>query len=325
MSESQSRIVGFGAYVPEKILTNHDLETMVDTNDEWIVQRTGIHERHIAHDEEYASDLAIKAVADLVERKQVSLDGVDQIIATSFTPDHFTPTISGLVQGHFNIPHAGSFDLNAGCTGFAYAISVADALVSAGVNSKILVVATEVISKIVDYADRSTCILFGDGAAACLVERTEGTGAVLARYFHSDGDLAHYVTCGNQSDIVGATKLKDRHVFEQNGQQVYRYVMQNVPEGVVGLLEKAGRSLDELDWFVPHSANMRMIQTICDKIPFPPEKTLTSLEYFGNTSSASIPLALWLAQNEGKLHEGDLVALYGFGGGLTHGGVLVEL
>ncbi|MGI6104691.1 MAG: ketoacyl-ACP synthase III [Raoultibacter sp.] len=325
MPESKSRISGFGAYVPEKVLNNADLEKMVDTSNEWIVQRTGIHERRIADAATFASDLAIKAVEDLVSRNSIDISDVDLVIVTSFTPDHFTPTISGLVQGHFGIKGAGSFDLNSGCTGFAYAVSTADALITAGVNKKILIVAAEMLSKIVDYEDRSTCILFGDGAAACVLERTEDAGSVLARHFETDGDLAHYVYCGNQSDTVQGMKLERQNIFGQNGQQVYKYVMKHVPDGFAQLLANANITGDDIDWFIPHSANMRIIQALGSRLSMPDEKTLTSIECFGNTSSASIPLALWLAQKEGKLNQGDLLVMYGFGGGLTHGGVVVRI
>lgn len=324
-----SRIVGFGGYVPERILTNADLENMVDTNDEWITQRTGIKQRRLAAENQFSSDLAIAAVEDLIVRHDVDVSDVDQIIVTTFTPDHFTPTVSALVQGRFGMQNAGTYDLAAGCTGFAYAISVADALIVSGANKKVLVVAAERVSQAVDYTDRSSCILFGDGAAACIVERIAEEGepqsAVLARYFHTDGDLAHHVTCTNYSQTVNGVEQERVHIFDQNGQQVYKYVMQQIPQGIRELLSEVTLKLDDIDWFVPHSANMRMIQTVCEKLPFPERATLTSLEYYGNTSSASIPLSLWLAQKEGRLHEGDTALLYGFGGGLTHGGAIVRL
>lgn len=322
---SKSRIVGFGGFVPPQVLSNIDLESMVDTSDEWITQRTGIKERRIVSEGQYASDLAIGAVEDLRTYHGVSLDDVDHIIVTTFTPDHLTPNVSSLVQRHFEIPNCATFDLGAGCTGFAYAVSVADALITAGAGKKVLVVAAETVSKVVDYTDRSSCILFGDGASACLLEHTAAEGSLLARYFTTDGDLGHYVTCTNFSTTVNGIEQERQRIFDQNGQQVYRYVMQHIPQGMRRLLDEAHMTSAELDWFVPHSANMRMIQTICDKIPFPEEKTLISLELFGNTSSASIPLALWLAEREGRLHAGDTAALYGFGGGLTHGGVVVRL
>lgn len=323
--QSRTKICGFGAYVPEKILSNADFEKMVDTSDEWIVQRTGIHERRIASSDEFASDLAIKAVEDLIARTGVSLDDVDQIIVTTFTPDCLTPSVASLVQAHFGMSNCGTFDISAGCTGFVYALSMADALISSGQCSKVLTIASETISRAIDYSDRTTCILFGDAAAACLLEKTEEPGAFLGRYFHTDGALAANLTCTNHANTVLNTPIVAQNKVQQNGQQVYRYVMQNIPKGMAKLLSNTGLALSNLDWFVPHSANLRMIQTVCDKLPFPLEKTLTSLEYYGNTSSVSIPLALWIAQREGKLQPGQLTALYGFGAGLTHGGVLIKL
>ncbi|MDR0514885.1 MAG: beta-ketoacyl-ACP synthase 3 [Coriobacteriaceae bacterium] len=327
--DSRSRIIGFGAYVPERSLTNADLEALVETSDEWIVQRTGIHERRIAATAEFASDMAVRAALDLSDRTGVALDDVDHIIVSSFTPDHFTPTVSALVQGHFGMKAAGTFDLAAGCTGFVYALNVADALVTAQRSRKVLVIAAETVSKAVDYTDRTTCILFGDAAAACLVVRDEQAsegvrGAFLASHFHTDGDMAQCLTCGNHSSSVNGHPAP-QGVVVQDGQQVYKYVTRTVPQGLACLLDEAGITVDGLDWFVPHSANMRMISVLCEKAGIPLERTLTSLRLFGNTSSASIPLALWLAQQEGRLKEGDTLALYGFGGGLTQGGLIVRL
>lgn len=322
---SKTKIIGFGAYLPETRLTNADLEMRVETSDEWIVQRTGMKERRIANENEYASDLAIKAVDDLISRHPVTVQDVDMIIVTTFTPDHFTPTVSALVQGHYRMPCTGTFDLGAGCTGFNYGLVVADSMITCGRCKKILLIAAETVSKVVDYDDRSTCILFGDASVACLLEYTEESGSFLGSYFSTDGEMAHSVTCGNHSDVVNGCPLKSKGVFEQDGRQVYKYVVQNVPNGIHHLLQTAGLSLDAVDWLVPHSANMRMIEAICEKLPFPLDQTLTSLEYYGNTSSATIPLSLWLAQNEAKIKSGDRLVLYGFGGGMTHGGVVVEL
>lgn len=321
---SRSRIVALGAYAPEKVLSNADFEKTIDTSDEWIVQRTGMRERRIASETEFSSDLAIKAVENLVSESGACVDDVDQIIVTTFTPDHYSPHVSSIVQAHFGMKGTGTFDLNAACTGFAYAMMVADSLISSGANRKVLVIAAETVSKVVNYADRTTCILFGDAAVACLLEYTDGPGAVLASRFKTNGTLGDNVTCGNFSNSVLGHELGTPGKVEQNGQRVYKYVMQKVPKGLVRLLEKADLTLDDLDWFIPHSANMRMIQTVCEKLPFPESQTLTSLEFYGNTSSASIPLALWLGLREGRVKRGDLLALYGFGAGLTHGGVIVR-
>lgn len=322
---ARSKITGFGTYVPKKVLANSDLEKMIDTEDEWIVQRTGIRERHISEKDEHSSDLAVNAVRDLENRLGVKCSDVDLIIVTTFTPDHFTPHTAAIVQGRLGCKKAGTFDLGAGCTGYAYALAAADGMVSTGHFSKVLVIAAEAVSKAVDYTDRTSCILFGDAGAACLVERCEGEGSFIASDFISDGDIGYYLTSGNYSDNILGKPVENRGVFQQDGQQVYKYAVKNVPAGISRLLDKGGLTIDEIDWFVPHSANLRIIEAIAKKIGISMEKVLTSVENFGNTSSASIPLALAEAQKSGKLKPDETVMLYGFGGGLTHGGVIVKL
>lgn len=321
---SQSKIVGLGTYAPDRKLTNFDLEKLVDTSDEWIVRRTGVRERRIAGNEEFASDLAIKAVENLIEKQGVRVDDVDMVIVTTFTPDHFAPTVAALVQGHFGMEAAGSMDINSGCTGFVYALCVADSLITAGHSKKVLVVSAEVASKVMDYTDRNTCVLFGDAAVATLLERTNGQGSVLASYFTTDGKLAQNVACSNFSAKVNGREVRKKRTFQQEGKFLYEYVVKNVPGGVVRLLEKSNLTFDDITWFVPHSANLRMINAICERMDFPLEKTLVSNEFYGNTSSASIPLALSLALDKGKIKAGDKLLLYGFGAGLTHGGAVIE-
>lgn len=246
------------------------------------------------------------------------------IIVTTFTPDYFTPTVSALVQGHFNIKKTGTMDLNSGCTGFVYGLCVADSLITAGTFKKILVVSSEAISKVVDYSDRSTCILFGDAAVATLIERTEKRGSFLSSYFTTNGKLGANVTCSNLSKSINGKVMDKKRLFQQEGRLLYEYVVNNVPKGVNSLLKKAELTLDDIDWFVPHSANLRMIEAICKRLDYPIEKTLVSNEFYGNTSSVTIPLAIWMALEESKINSGDRMVLYGFGGGLTHGGVVIE-
>lgn len=324
---SNSRITGLGAYVPARRLTNADLEKMVDTSDEWIIRRTGMKERRICGENEFASDLAIGAVEDLIQRYNVRVDDVEMVIVSTFTPDHFSPSVAALVQGHFGMKAAGAMDMNAACTGFAYAMSIADALIYAGQFKKILVIAAEAVSKVADYTDRNTCILFGDGAAALLLERNveEGTaGSMMASYFVSDGTLAASVTCTNLSSQLLGREVGKKRLFEQDGRFLYEYVLKTVPTGVNALMKKAGLGLEDITWFVPHSANLRMISALCERIGMPEEKMLVSNEYYGNTSSASIPLAIWKALSEDKVKKGDVMLLYGFGGGLTQGGVIIK-
>lgn len=324
INRTNSKIVGLGAYYPQKKLTNQDLQKMVDTSDEWIVRRTGVRERRISEKDEFSSDMAIKAVENLIEKHNVIVSDVDMIIVTTFTSDHLSPTVSALVQGHFDIEHAGTMDINSGCTGFAYALCVADALIATGNNKKILVIASETVSKIVDYTDRGTCILFGDAAVATLIESTDEKGSFIASYFTSDGKFAEKVSCSNLSGSINGHILGKKRVFEQDGSFLYEYVVKNIPTGIYNLLEKSNLTLDDIKWFVPHSANLRIIEAICKRLHFPIENTLISNEYFGNTSSASIPLAIWLALEKSRINSGDKLLLYGFGSGLTHGGIVIE-
>ncbi|WP_027628021.1 ketoacyl-ACP synthase III [Ruminiclostridium cellobioparum] len=321
---SSSKITGVGAYLPEKILTNHDLEKLVDTNDEWIVRRTGVKERRTAQKDEFSSDMAIKAVENLLTRHSAAIDEVDMIIVTTFTPDHLTPSVAALVQGYYGIQNAGTMDINAACTGFTYGLCVADSLITAGSFKKILLISSEATSKIMDYTDRNTCIIFGDAATAFVIEKTEGKGSILASSFNSDGKLAENVTCSVLSDRVNGRILTKNRLFQQEGKFLYEYVVKTIPDGVQNLLKKSELTLEDIAWFVPHSANLRMIEALCKRLEFPMEKTLISNEYYGNTSSATIPLAIWMALQAAKIKTGDKMVLYGFGGGLTHGGVVLE-
>ncbi|MGO4500669.1 ketoacyl-ACP synthase III [Paenibacillus sp. 2RAB27] len=323
-SPLQARISAIGTYVPEHILTNDELSRMVDTNDEWIVQRTGIRARRIAGAHEFSSHLCIAAVQNLLDRYPNSLDDVDLVIVSTHTPDLSSTPVACQVQAHFGIPAAGAYDLNATCAGFAYALHTASALVAAGVHHKILVIGGDALSKITDYTDRSTCILFGDGAGAVVVEREDTNPAFLAYHMGSDGTGAKHVYRTGLATELNGDPLLGEGKLVQNGREVYRFAVSTVPQGIEMLLQKSGLPLAAIDWFIPHSANLRMIDSICEKSGIPIDKALYSLEYFGNTSAASIPLALDLGIKEGKVKAGDNLLLYGFGGGLTHAGLIVR-
>ncbi|MBB6635879.1 ketoacyl-ACP synthase III [Cohnella thailandensis] len=320
---SQASITAIGSYVPERRLTNEDLSSMVDTNDEWIVRRTGIKERRIASSDEYSSDLAINALRNLIDRFGVNAASIDGIVVATTTPDSPFPSVASRVQEAFGMRGSLAFDMNAACAGFVSALQVANGLVLTGAYRKIAVIGVETLSRITDYADRSTCILFGDGAGAVLVEET-GRGDFLS----SDAD-----TTGSGGPLVYATGMSDKWKDQslsgdgrivQNGREVYKWAVTQVPLGVGRLLERAGLTMEKLDWFVPHSANMRMVEAMCERIGLPAEKALTSMEGYGNTSAASIPLALDLAVREGKLKPDQLIALYGFGSGLSQAGLLLR-
>lgn len=320
--KSNYTVTAIGAYTPARKLTNFDLEQMVETNDEWIVKRTGIQTRFLAQEEEFASDLAIKAVEDLIATGG-SVAGVDLVIVTCLAPDHVTPSVAALVAGKFGLHTAGTYDLHAACSGFAYAFTTAASLIAAGQAKKVLIVSAETLSKVTDYTDRGTCILFGDAAVAVLIEAGEKEKTLFS-ISGTDGDMADKVYASLFSKSVNSIPVAKERLIVQNGQALYTYVMRTISAHIGRLIAEAGMTPADIDWFVPHSANLRMIEALRERLDFPREKVLTSVESYGNTSSASIPLALWIAHREGKLKRGDRILIYGFGGGLTHAGAILE-
>lgn len=321
---SKARISAIGSYVPEKILTNYDLEKLVETDDEWIVQRTGIKERRIAHEEEFTSDISYKAVRNLAERYDKSLADVDMIIVCTLTPDFKTPSVASLVQAKLGLKNSGAIDLNAACAGFTYGLHIANGLISSGLHNKIIVIGAETLSKITDYEDRTTCILFGDGAGAVLVEHDEKRPSFLSSHLGSEGEKGKSLYCSNISSTMFEEELNNSDKIVQQGREVYKWAVTTVPKGVQRVAENASIPLRDVDWFVPHSANLKMIESICKKTGFPIEKTLNSLVDYGNTSSATIPLSINKAIAEGKIKNGDKMLLYGFGGGLSYAGLLIN-
>ncbi|MGM0867482.1 MAG: ketoacyl-ACP synthase III [Bacillota bacterium] len=324
MPVSKARITAIGSYVPERKLTNYDLEKLVETNDKWIVKRTGIKERRITNEEEFTSDISYKAVRNLMERYDKSVDDVDMIIVCTLTPDFKTPSVSSLVQAKLGIKNSGAIDLNAACAGFTYGLHVANGLITSGLHKKILVIGAETLSKVTDYEDRSTCILFGDGGGAVLVEFDEKQPSFLSSHLGSEGEKGKSLYCSNLSKRMFGEDLVNSDKIVQNGREVYKWAVTTVPKGMQSVMENASIPLSDVDWFVPHSANLRMIESICEKTDLPIEKTLYSLVDYGNTSSATIPLSLDKGVLEGKIKNGNKMLLYGFGGGLAHAGLLIN-
>lgn len=322
--KSKARITAIGTFVPEKKLTNLDLEKMVDTSDEWIVQRTGMKERRIASEEEFASTLAFKAIENLVETYQKDLKDVDCIIVSTTTADYAFPSVAALIQANFHIPQTAAFDINATCAGFTYALHIANCMVSSEMHRKVLVVAAETLSKVTDYEDRSTCVLFGDGAGAVLVEFDAENPSFLASHLGTNGEGAIHLYRTNLSNTMNEQALIDNGKMIQNGREVYKWASRTLPVVTDLLLKKASLSIPDITWFIPHSANLRMIESICERTGFSMDKTLTSVEFMGNTSSVSIPLALHLGIKEGTVKNGDTMLIYGFGGGLTHAGHIIK-
>lgn len=324
MFTSKARITAIGSYVPERRLTNNDLEKIIETNDEWIVQRTGIKERRIANENEFTSDIAYKAVEDLINRYQKSVNDVDMIIVCTMTPDFKTPSVASLVQAKLGIKNTGAIDLNAACAGFTYGLQIANGLITSGLNKKILVIGAETLSKVTDYKDRTTCILFGDGGGAALVEFDEKQPSFISSHLYSKGEDGNKLYCTNLSNQINGEELIDSGKLIQNGREVYKWAVSTVPKGMQCVMKNASMDLKDINWFVPHSANLKMIESICEKSEIPMEKALYSLVDYGNTSSATIPLSLFKGISDGKIKKGDILLLYGFGGGLAQAGILIK-
>jgi len=316
-----ARIAALATYVPSHRLTNSDLARMVDTSDEWIVKRTGIHERRIAGPEEYTSDLALAAVRRLIDQTG-PLAEVDLVIAATSTADYVFPSLAAQMQDAAGLT-AGAFDVAAACGGFVYALNLATTLVAAKQARAILVIGAEAMSKSIDYSDRATCILFGDGAGAALVVPGDDRSFVEATSFGSDGASGKYLyRTAARHDMNGA--VDDTGYLRQAGSEVYKWAVRRIPAAIDALLAQAGVRPDDVDWFVPHSANLRIIEALCKSTGIPMARTLSSIAMYGNTSSASIPLAIAPALGDGRIKRGDRVLLFGFGGGLVYAGSLLR-
>ena len=322
--QSRAAISAIGSYVPDGLITNADLERMVDTNHEWIVRRTGIVTRHRAGEHEFTSHLAIAAVRNLLARYPVRSDDIDGIIVATTTPDMPCPSVASQVQRALGMPRALAVDINAACAGFVTGLQMANGLILTGAYRKILVIGAETLTKVTDYTDRSTCILFGDGAGAVLVEASQA-GAFLSSYAATEGAGGNQVYMTGLSRQWGEQTLLGEGQLVQDGPQVYKWAVQTLPKAIQELAASANLvSLEALDWLVPHSANLRMIEAVCERLGISPDKALQSVADNGNTSAASIPLALDAGVRGGKLLPGHLTLLIGFGSGLTQSGVVLR-
>ncbi|QAY66601.1 ketoacyl-ACP synthase III [Paenibacillus protaetiae] len=322
---SNAIISAIGSYTPSRVLTNRDLESIVDTSDEWIVRVTGMRERHIAADNEYTSDMIFAAVRNMISRYPVKLDDVDYILVATSTPDTFFPSMAARVQAEFQIGPCGSADIQAACAGLTTAMQLANGLLLSGIFRKILVIGADALSKITDYTDRTTCVLFGDGAGALLMEASpDGQGDVLAAYAETDGTGGKHLYRSSLTDQIGGHPITANGKIVQNGREVYRWATGKVSESIQRFMADNGFASEHIDWFIPHSANMRIIDLLCEKTGIPKERTLSSVEFNGNTSAASIMLALDEGVRNGSVKAGQKLLLYGFGGGLTQAGVIVN-
>nr|WP_314260443.1 beta-ketoacyl-ACP synthase III [uncultured Devosia sp.] len=324
MTRTRTIIRGVGGYLPEKILTNADLEKIVDTSDEWIQQRVGIKERHIAAEGQFTSDLAVEAGKKAMAAAGVTAEDIDLIIVATTTPDYTFPSAATLVQMKLGMHHGMAFDIQAVCSGFVYALTTADSYIKNGLARRALVIGAETFSRLLDWTDRTTCVLFGDGAGAMVVEGVEladgeAERGILSSALRSDGHHWDKLYVDGGPSTTGTTG----HVHMQ-GPEVFRHAVGKITDVVYSALEKGGYTVEDLDWFVPHQANQRIIEGAGKKLGLPPEKVVMTVDRHANTSAASVPLALSVAVADGRIKQGDLVMLEAMGGGFTWGANLIR-
>ncbi len=316
-----AKMKSIGAYIPEKILTNKDLEKIVDTDDEWITKRTGIKTRHIAEDE-VTSDLAYKAALDALKNADMDANEIDMIILATISPDYFTmPSTACVVADKLGIVRP-AVDIAAACTGFIYALAQAKAFIESGMYKNILIIGAETISKIVNWKDRTTCVLFGDGAGAAIISATENKEeAIIDIDINADGKYQDYLITPGRGVKYGCET--DRIWLEMKGNETFKVAVKTLSQSVRDILERNNLTSDDIDWFVPHQANYRIIDAVARAIKMPKEKSILTVHKYGNTSSASIPMAINEMAKKGKIKKGDLMLLDAFGGGFTWGSALV--
>ena len=312
MPDLYSKVIGSGSYLPEKILTNHDLAKIVDTSHDWIFERTGIEQRHIASENESSVDMAYKASLKAMSMAQLSPGDIDMIIVATATPERKFPSTAVLLQDNLKIEQGFAFDINAACTGFVYALDIADKYIQSKVARNILVVGSEKMSSLLDWKDRNTCVLFGDGAGAVILSESSKPG-ILSTNIGSNGSYKDLLTVNIDPEFI-----------EMKGNDVFKIAVKTMGKLAVSTLEKNNITIDQIDWLIPHQANSRIINAIAKKISLPSEKVILTVNKHGNTSAASIPLAFDDAYHNGSLKEGNLIMLEAFGAGFTWGSVLLK-
>ena len=323
----RSQIIGTGSNAPQKVLTNKDLESLVDTNDEWIITRTGIKERHIAVNGEATSKFAYQASCNALEMAGVSPDEIDMIIVGTVTPDMSTPSVACIVQDMLKASRASAFDISAGCTGFIYSLSIADNCIKAGMCEKVLVIGAETLSKITDYQDRSTCIIFADGAGAAVMAKGNGEQGILSTHLFSDGSYGNllYMPGGGSALPSSNETIKNReHYLKMDGNKVFKIAVKSLEEAALTALSHNRLTKASVDLLIPHQANSRIIEAIAKRLNLPPEKVFSNIDKFGNTSAASVPIALDDANRQNRIKENDLILLDAFGAGFTWGSALLR-
>lgn len=316
---NKSFILSTGSYLPKKILSNNEIASIVKTNDEWIRQRTGIVQRHIADEGELTSDLAVNAAKNAIEKAKISIDEIGLIIVATTTPDKTFPSCATIIQSKLKCKNAFAFDVQAACSGFIYAVTVADSLIKSNDRIKYaLVIGAEIMSRIVDWEDRSTCVLFGDGAGAVIMKSEMSSSSIISTNLHSDGNVDLLCTNG------GISSTRDSGKILMNGREVFKHAVEKLTASVEETLKCNSLKITDIDWLIPHQANIRIIEAVVKKLDFPIEKVINTVDKHANTSAASIPLALDYAVQESKIKSGNLILLISIGAGLAWGSVLLR-
>lgn len=322
----KAAITGVFGYVPEDILTNKDLEGMVDTTDEWIYSRTGIKERRILKGEmRGASEMGVEAVKGLLEKTGVSKDEIELVICATVTGDYVFPDTANVICDKIGINNAYGFDLNAACSGFLFALHVGARMVESGAHKKVIVIGLDKMSSIIDYTDRTTCVIFGDGCGAVLLEPNEEGMGILDADLHGDGSGRHYLHMKAGGSILPASKetVEHRlHYVYQEGRTVFKYAVKGMSGSIETLIKRNGLTPEDISWLVPHQANMRIITSVAESLHFPMDKVMVNIEKYGNTTAGTLPLCLW--EWEDRLKKGDYIVLAAFGGGFTWGAILIR-
>lgn len=314
-----ARVAGQGSYLPDRVLTNVEMSTFVDTSDEWIRARTGISERRIAADDQTTSDLACRAATAALADAGCGPDDIDLIIVATTTPDLVFPSTAALVQDRLGIRHGAAFDVQAVCSGFVYALAVADGMLKGGVFERALVIGAETMSRILNWDDRSTCVLFGDGAGAWVLERSEGDAGLLGYDLRCEGRFTDLLkTTGG----ISSTRSSGHLTME--GPAVFKHAVTKISNSMARLIEREGVDIADIDWFIPHQANQRILEGVADKLGISRDKVISTVSRHGNTSAASVPLAFAEGVRDGRIKRGDLCLLEALGGGLTWGSILVR-
>ena len=323
----RASITGIGSYLPNKVLTNYDLEKMVDTSNDWIIQRTGIKERRIVENGVTTSDLATQASLRAMEDAGVSPKDLDMIITSTITPDHIFPSTSCYIQQKIGATRACAFDILAACAGFIYAMSIGQSFINSGAMKTVLVVGAECLSKITDYTDRATCVLFGDGAGAVIIQRDPVKHEILSSSLAADGSEADVLIMpgGGARNPASLESIQQRlHYIQFRGKEVFKLAINNITNLIMETTRENGLTLEDIDLIIPHQSNLRIIEATMEKLGLPMEKAFVNIDKYGNTSSASVPIAIDEARKDGRLHKGDIVMLVAFGGGLTWGSSLIR-